>query len=201
MELNGHWGFKNSPQILQRVMNSILSEFRGNGVEVYMDYIVVHAKTIRDHDMKLNWVLERVNIGKLQLREKRVKLLGVTINGKVQEANEIKKSEALEYPSPRTITELRRFLGLTGCFREFINDYSTLMFELSECLKCNKKELGWNENLEKKFTKAKDELKKIKELMIPDYNKEFVFKANASSSGMGSALWLKNKRKNLCQYS
>ncbi|KAF9761623.1 Polyprotein P3 [Nosema granulosis] len=37
-------GLKNSPHIMQRVMNNVLDEFRGKGVEVYMDDIVIHAK-------------------------------------------------------------------------------------------------------------------------------------------------------------
>ena len=37
-------GFKNSPQILQRTMDKIFEEYRSNGVEVYMDDIVIHVK-------------------------------------------------------------------------------------------------------------------------------------------------------------
>lgn len=36
-------GFKNSPQMLQRVMNVILGDLGGKGVEAYMDDIVVHG--------------------------------------------------------------------------------------------------------------------------------------------------------------
>ena len=40
-------GFKNSPQILQRTMDKIFEEYRSNGVEVYMDDIVIHVRTKR----------------------------------------------------------------------------------------------------------------------------------------------------------
>jgi hypothetical protein len=68
----------------------------------------------------------RVNSSKLQYRKNKVKVLGVTIDGNVKRPNEIKQNEALEYPSPKSISELRRFLGLSGWFREFIKDYATL---------------------------------------------------------------------------
>lgn len=41
-------GFKNARQIVQRVMNGMLGDLLGNGVEVYMDDIVVHAKTAEE---------------------------------------------------------------------------------------------------------------------------------------------------------
>lgn len=40
-------GFKNSPQVLQRIMNTIFDDLIGKGVEVYMDDVVIHAKTKR----------------------------------------------------------------------------------------------------------------------------------------------------------
>jgi Reverse transcriptase (RNA-dependent DNA polymerase) len=49
--------FKNSPQVLQRVMNVILENFRGKGIEVYMNDIVVHAQTVEQHDRMFKWAL------------------------------------------------------------------------------------------------------------------------------------------------
>ncbi len=43
-------GFKNVPHIMQRVMNNVLDKFRGRGVKVYINDIVVHAKNERDLD-------------------------------------------------------------------------------------------------------------------------------------------------------
>ena len=37
-------GFKNSPQILQRIMDKFFEEYRGNGIKVYMNDIVIHVK-------------------------------------------------------------------------------------------------------------------------------------------------------------
>ena len=38
---------------MQRLMNGIFDDLRGKGVEVYMDDIVVHGKTEREHDKLL----------------------------------------------------------------------------------------------------------------------------------------------------
>lgn len=69
-------GFKNSPQILQRVMNRVLEGLRGNGVEVYMDDIVVQAEMAYEHERlvkevfgRLSRYKMRVNLEKMQFRE------------------------------------------------------------------------------------------------------------------------------------
>jgi Reverse transcriptase (RNA-dependent DNA polymerase) len=95
-------GYKNSPHILQRVMNRMLGDLKGKGVEVYMDDIVVHAREEEEHDGLLRELLTRleennmrVNPGKVQFKLQEVKLLGVTINGMDQTPSEVKKNEAL----------------------------------------------------------------------------------------------------------
>ena len=101
-------GFKNTPQILQRVMSQILGFMKGKGVEVYMDDIIVHAKGIIEHNRLLEEVLKqlknnnmRINKDKIQLGKKEIKLLGVKVDGEKQMPEEIKKNEALEIHSQK----------------------------------------------------------------------------------------------------
>lgn len=75
-------GYKNAPQIMHRVMNGILGEMKGNGVEVYMDDIVIHGRTEWEHDELVREVMRRLelhgmraNVQKMQLKQKEVKLL------------------------------------------------------------------------------------------------------------------------------
>lgn len=86
-----------------------------------MDDVVIYAKRRWEHDkivkeigkkLKINNM--RINCSKIQYALKEVKLLGVTVNGKKQTPSKIKRNEALEYPRPTCIKELRKFLGLTG---------------------------------------------------------------------------------------
>lgn len=43
-------GFKNSLQILQRIMDRIFRDLRGKGIEIYMDDIVIYSKDLSEHD-------------------------------------------------------------------------------------------------------------------------------------------------------
>jgi hypothetical protein len=60
-------GFKNSPQILQRIMDKMFRDLRGKEVEIYMDDIVMYSKNLREHDELVRKVLGK-------LREKNMKV-------------------------------------------------------------------------------------------------------------------------------
>jgi len=165
----------------------------GKGVEVYLDDVVIHAKTVEEHNRLLVNVLRclqennmRVNKEKMQLGLEEVKLLGVTINGKEQIPWEVKKNKALEYPEPKTIQELRRFLGLAGWFRQFIKNYAEITAELFEALK--KKRFKWTPGMGIAFEKIKKELREAKNLRLANYNKKFILKTDASNVGIGAVL-------------
>lgn len=188
-------GFKNTPQILQRVMEGL----RGNGVEVYMDDIIVHAKTAYEHDRKVEEVFrrqerykKRVNLEKIQFREQEVKLLGEKINGEEQTLSEIKKNEVLEYLVPKNVTEQRRFLGQTGWFRQFIKDYAKHTSSQTEGLKKREKTFTWTAEMKSEFEKVKGVLREKKSLTLPDYSKEFMLRTDASDSGQGAVLLQEN---------
>jgi hypothetical protein len=116
-----HWngmvmGFKNAPMIFQRVMNNICGEYLGKWVLVYLDDIIIYAKTIKEHDELVRFVLGRlkennmtVNLKKVQFAQKEIKMLGLTVNGNERVPLVMKRNEALEFPRPRNVDELRRY--------------------------------------------------------------------------------------------
>lgn len=81
-------GLKNGPMIFQRIMNRELNPLPHEGVEVYLDDIVVHARDEEEHDKIVMRVMEilreknlKVNMDKIQLRKSEAKLLGRIVNG------------------------------------------------------------------------------------------------------------------------
>lgn len=94
---------KNAPQIMQRMINQILSEIRNKGVKFYMNDIIIHADTKEKHYDRLRRVLEKlrkyrmlVNKCEIQFCEKEVKLLGVKVDREKQTLEKIKKNKVLE---------------------------------------------------------------------------------------------------------
>ncbi|ELQ74073.1 putative Reverse transcriptase, LTR Retrotransposon protein [Trachipleistophora hominis] len=143
-------GFKNAPMIFQRVINQVLDRLIGNGVEVYMNGIIIHFKKcdalVREVIKRLSMNKLNVNIKKVQYTRQEVKLLGVTINERDKMPNKMKKNEALEFPKPYNIMQMRRYLGLVGWFREFVQNFSVIAAPLYNALK-QKGALIWNEDM------------------------------------------------------
>lgn len=142
-------GYKNAPMVFQRIMCKMLEEKIGKGVEVYMDDILIHADNLDKHNKLVQWVLLKlqknnmqINVKKIQFGLNEVKILGVNVNGREKIPLEIKKNQAMEYKRPSNFTELRRFLGLAGWFREFIPRFSILAEDLYSCLNKKKSSNG-----------------------------------------------------------
>lgn len=188
-------GYKNAPQIMQRVVNKVLEEFIGHGVAVYMDDIIVAGKTRVEHDKLLGMVLKRlgennlrVNRDKVQFAQGEVTVLGVKINGLTQTPNEEKRNEAILYPQPRNLKELRRFLGLAGWFRAFVPKFAMLTVKLTDSLKNCTSEWRWTEAMDAEFVQLKKALSEMSSRHIIDYSKQLVLKTDASNVGLGAVL-------------
>jgi transposase InsO family protein len=97
---------------------------------------------------------------------------------------------------PRTITELRGFLGLTNYFSEYVPHYAEDAAPLMEKLKVNrldgkkgsKKPVEWGEGDVKAFESLKARLAEALSLFQPDVGRPFTLKCDASEHAIGAAL-------------
>jgi hypothetical protein len=83
----GHWeyhrlpfGLKTAPATFQKMMNSVLSGLTGICRFVYLDDIVLYAKSLADHNTKLREVLDRLRTYKLKLQPHKCEFLRKEVN-------------------------------------------------------------------------------------------------------------------------
>ena len=57
------------------------------------------------------------------------------------------------WEQPRTITEVRSFIGLVGYYRRFVQDFSVLGLPLTRLTRKNVK-FEWDDNCEQSFSAA-----------------------------------------------
>lgn len=125
-----------------------------------------------------------------------VEFLGhIICNGKIK----VDPNQTIdEYPIPKTLRQLRGFLGLTGYYRKFIKKYATITKPLTVYLRgengqmssktSSKIEIKLDEAAIDAFNYIKDKLKENVELFQPDYSKPLELCTDASNYALGAVL-------------
>jgi hypothetical protein len=98
-----------------------------------------------------------------------------------------KVQEVLDWKSPRSVMQIRSFLGLAGYYRRFIPNFSKIvkpMTKLSE----KEAKFKWSPQCEQAFLTLKKLLTTAPVLAQPDIEKPFHVYCDASSMGIGGVL-------------
>jgi len=100
-------GLKNSPATFQRMVDTVLKEFKGKFCGVFFDDIVIYSNSFEDHLEHLNLVLKAlsksgltVNPKKVQLCTQKLKYLGHIIEPGKCRPDPAKKACLKDYPRP-----------------------------------------------------------------------------------------------------
>lgn len=90
------------------------------------------------------------------------------------------------WPTPRNLKELRGFLGLTGYYRQFVKGYAQLTKVLTNQFK--KDSFAWNDEALQVFQRLKTIMTQVLVLAMPNLQKTFLLKTDASQYGLGAVL-------------
>ena len=107
---------------------------------------------------------------------------------------EIKMLAVKEFPQPKTQSDIRTFLGLTGYYQRFIRNYSQVASPLTDALrKTEPKVIVWTDQMEQSFNNLKQSLTTKPVLRAPDYTTPFIVQCDASNRGIGVVLCQKDE--------
>lgn len=123
--------------------------------------------------------------------------MGHIISKKGVAADESKVAAMLDWSRPKSLKELRGFLGLTGYYRRFVEAYEKIAWPLTPQLK--KDSFGWNEAAEAAFTKLKMALTTVPILALPNFSQPFVIETDASGHGLRGCINAKSEAHCLLQ--
>ncbi|XP_022880191.1 uncharacterized protein LOC111397475 [Olea europaea var. sylvestris] len=174
-------------------MNEIFRSYLRKFVLVFFDDILVYSRTIEEHRDHLRRVLQVLRDNQLYANQKKclfgqteLEYLGHIVSEKAVSADESKVAAMREWPRPKSIRELRGFLGLTGYYRRFVESYGSIAWPLTQQLKKNN--FGWNEEAEAAFLKLKTAMMTVPVLGLPNFTQPFIVETDASGYGIGAVL-------------
>ena len=104
-----------------QLMNEVLKEFLGKFFIFYLDDILILSKRLEEHMMHIHKVLEKlrkekllINLKKCNFVKKELVYLGFLISVEGLKMDLEKVKAILEWPTPRSATEVRYFHGLAS---------------------------------------------------------------------------------------
>ena len=115
----------NSPATFQGMMNEILRDIINEGkVVAFVDNVLIGIETEEGHDKIVEDVLRRLEENNLYVKPEKcawkvqkVNFLGVVMSQENIEMEEDKVAGVLNWPVPKTVRDIRKFLGLANYYR------------------------------------------------------------------------------------
>lgn len=210
------FGLCNAPATFQRLMERCMGDLNLRDCLIYLDDIIIFSHDVDSHLERLDAVFQRLADYNLKIKPSKCEFFKTktTYLGHVVSADGIQadpnKIEAVKsWPAPKSIKEVRQFLGFAGYYRRFIKGFASIARPLNNLLighPTNKQKakdkkplkrtpFKWEQEEEQAFQKIKDILTNPPVLAYADYTKTFKVHTDASCNGLGAVLYQQQEGK------
>ena len=150
------FGLCNAPKAYSRLIEMVLRGIDPKMLLAYIDDIIIHTRTLKEPFTVMIQVLEahrkaglKIAPVKSYICQTKVNYVGHQVSSNGIEMVDDYVNLVVNWPKPQTPKELATFLGKTGYYRQFIQDYS----RIAACLEGQKKkpQLIWAPQMDKSF--------------------------------------------------
>ena len=171
----------NAPSTFQALMNKIFRGCLCKFVLVFFDDILVYSRSMEEHQTHLSHVLQILKTHELFANEKKCRFsqsnlvyVGHIISDQGVAADMENVDVMLKWPAPRSLKELRGFLGLTGYYRRFVANYDSIAWPLTELLR--KDNFHWEPKTKAAFEALKQAMTQFLVLALYDFLRLLLWK-------------------------
>lgn len=191
------FGLRNAAQTFQRYLHSALKDL--DFVFSYIDDILIASSSAKEHEQHLRIVLARLkefglslNMDKCVIGMPELTFLGHRISNSGCKPTSDKVDAIQNFPKPRTVAELRRFLGILNFYRSYLRNAASVQAPLHEFLKDSRKNdkrvIEWTTEAENAFEKSRTSLANVTLLAHPSHEAKTRVVTDASDFAMGAVL-------------
>jgi len=189
------FGLTNSPATFQAMMNELSRDLINTGkVATFIDDVIIGTETEEGHDDLVAEVIKRLEENDLYVKPEKYKwkvrevgFLGVVIGLEGIKMEEEKMKGVMEWPTPKCVKDVQKFLGLVNYYHQFIKGFALIARLLHDMVKKDKK-WDWTERQEKVFRELKKRFTKEPVLAVLDLNKKLRVEVDASDYAIGEML-------------
>ena len=125
------FGLTNAPAAFMDLMHRIFQPYLDQFVVVFVDDILIYSQSEWDHEYHLRIVLQLLRDHQLYAKFSKcefwiivVRFLGHMVLASGVSVDPEKVKVVMSWERPKSVCEIRSFLGLTGYYRRFIEDVS-----------------------------------------------------------------------------
>lgn len=188
------FGLTNAPAVWQRLIDRVVGVDLEKYVFVYLDDVIICTPTFEEHLLVLKEVTKRImnagltlNREKCQFCQPELKYLGYVVNSTGLLVDPDKVSALVQIPAPKSVSEVRRIIGMASWYRRFVPNFSSVISPLTALTRKNAK-FTWDSTCEEAFNSIKEHLIKAPVLTCPDFSLPFIVQTDASDFGLGAVL-------------
>lgn len=188
------FGLTNAPSLFQRVMEKLMRGAHHSYCLIYIDDLLVFSSDFEQHLVHLGEVFDRLLAAGLTLKpskcsfaKKEVHYLGFIIDRHGIRPDEGKVKIIKEFPAPRSVTEVKSFLGLANYYRRFVKGMAEIAAPLNRLTKKGV-DFVWSDECQASFNAIKERLISEPILAYPRFDKPFIIQCDASAWACGAIL-------------
>ena len=199
------FGLTNAPATFQRTLDILLSKYNWRTCLVYLDDVIIFSKNLEEHLVHVDEVLTTLRAAGISLKlakcswcTDKINYLGHTITPGKLSINAAHTAGLLGLVPPRTLTELKSFLGFVNVYRRFVRDFAKIAYPLYEILKGRSKTENSSRNVPipalnavqlEAFEALKQAVASPEVLALPRPDLPFSLDTDASDYQLGAALF------------
>ena len=196
-------GLRNAPATFNRLVTHLLRPHRAYAPS-YFDDIFVHSRAegevseVDVHKRHLAAVLQCLqdnrlycNLRKCIFGAREIPILGCYVGADGVRADPEKIKAVADWPTPRNVKDLRKWLGLANYLHKYSQGYAALVRPLTQLLKKDV-DWVWSDDAATAFEDVKTSLTSAPILALPNHAKPFSVVCDASDFAIGSALMQKD---------
>ena len=195
------FGLTNAPATFQHLMENCLGELHLSWCIIYLDDIIIFSANPKEHLHRPRGVFTKLDKADLKLKpnkceffKTKITYLGHLVSSKGIEMDPKKVEAVKNWTVPKTVTDVRSFLGFTNHYRRFIRGYANVARPLNLLVSgdnANHKKalIEWTEECQIAFDKLKELCTSTPILAYANYKKHFQLQTGASDLGLGAVLY------------